>query len=138
MSCKSICVQDSVCDIRNFHYLADIILERPFESVILLEGTRITLSCFPTLFPEEVVLSWTNNGMTISETTRGITFSPQGLNHNLTIESPTAVDSGVYQCIAAPTINQTINVTVLESKGLFPLLHNTRKRANLVTYIILY
>ena len=94
-------------------------LVRPFQSVILLEGTRITLSCFPTLFPEEVPLNWTNNGMMINEDTSGITFSPKGLNHNLTIESPTAADSGVYRCIAAPTVNQTINVTVLESKKLY-------------------
>lgn len=50
----------------------------------------------------------------ISEDTSGITFSPEGLNHNLIIESPVAADSGNYQCIAAPTVNRTINVTVLE------------------------
>ena len=102
-----------------FHYLADVILERPFESVILLEGTNITLSCIPTLFPEEVVISWTNNGMRISETTNGVIFSPQGLNHNLIIEAPTGADSGIYHCIVDPTINQTINVTVLQSKEEF-------------------
>ena len=91
---------------------------RPFQSVILLEGTRITLSCFPTLFPEEVPLNWTSNGIRINEGTSSITFSPSGLNHNLTIEAPTAADSGIYRCIAAPTVNQTINVTVLESKRL--------------------
>lgn len=94
-------------------------LERPFESVILLEGTRITLSCFPTLFPEAVPLNWTHNGIRISENTSGITFSPERLNHNLTIEAPVAADTGNYQCIAAPTVNQTINVTVLESKNLY-------------------
>jgi len=92
----------------------DIILERPFESVILLEGTNITLSCFPTLFPEAVPLYWTHNGTRIYENASGIIFSPKGLNHNLTIERPIATDSGNYQCIAAPTVNQSINVTVVE------------------------
>ena len=91
-------------------------LVRPFQSVILLEGTNITLSCFPTLFPEEVSLNWTNNGTMVSEDTSGIIFYPRGLNHNLIIESATAADSGIYRCIAAPTVSQTINVTVLESK----------------------
>ena len=97
-------------------FIVDIVLERPFESVILLEGTPITLSCLPTLFPEVVPLNWTRNGILISENTSGITFTPEGLNHNLMIKSPVTADSGLYRCIAAPTVNQTINVTVLESK----------------------
>lgn len=102
-----------------YTFNADIILERPFESVILLEGTRINLSCIPTLFPEVVPLNWTHNGTRIDENTSGIIFAPKGLNHNLIIEVPTAADSGNYQCIAAPTVNQSINVTVVESKSLF-------------------
>ena len=102
-----------------YQTIADIVLERSFQSVILLEGTRITLSCFPTLFPEEVPLNWTNNDIRINEDTNGITFSPRGLNHNLTIEAPTAADSGIYRCIAAPTVNQNINVTVLESESFY-------------------
>ena len=98
------------------YLFVDIVLERPFESVILLEGTPITLSCLPTLFPEVVPLNWTRNGILISENTSGITFTPEGLNHNLMIKSPVTADSGLYRCIAAPTVNQTINVTVLESK----------------------
>lgn len=112
----------------NCTLIADIILERPFESVILLEGTKITLSCFPTRFPEEVSLSWTRNGMTVNEATSGITFSPKGLNHNLIIEAPTATDNGIYQCIAAPQVNQTLNVTVLESKNLVAILYNAEVR----------
>ena len=91
-------------------------MERSFEAVILLEGTKITLSCFPTLFPEAVPLNWTHNGMRINENTSGIIFTPKGLNHNLIIEAPRAADTGIYQCIAAATVHQFINVTVLESK----------------------
>ena len=93
-------------------------LVRSFQSVILLEGTEITLSCLPTLFPEEVPLNWTHNGIRVNENTSGITFSPIGLNHNLVIGAPTAANNGIYRCIAAPTVNQTINVTVLESKSI--------------------
>ena len=109
--CVSVCISEYL-----YFLIVDIVLERSFESVILLEGTQITLSCLPTLFPEVVPLNWTHNGILINENTSGIAFTPEGLNHNLTIESPVTADSGVYRCIAAPTVNQTINVTVLESK----------------------
>jgi len=94
----------------------DIVLERPFSSLILLEGTTITLSCNPTLLPEFVTLSWTLNGNRISNNVDGIAFSPIDNNHNLIIESPVVNNSGVYHCIAAPAVNLSINVTVVESK----------------------
>ena len=46
----------------------------------------------------------------------GIAFSPIDNNHNLIIESPVVNNSGVYHCIAAPAVNLSINVTVVESK----------------------
>ena len=109
--CISVCISEYL-----YRLIVDIVLERSFESVILLEGTQITLSCLPTLFSEVVPLNWTHNGIMINENTSGITFTPEGLNHNLIIKAPVTADSGIYQCIAAPTVNQTINVTVLESK----------------------
>jgi len=96
--------------------IADIILERPFTSLILLEGTKITLTCNPTLLPHFVTLYWTHNGVNISDTTNGIRFSPNFLNHNLIIESPVVSDSGIYHCIAAPSVRESFNVTILESK----------------------
>jgi len=99
-----------------FSSFLDIDLERPFTSLILLEGTSFTLSCIPTLFPEFVTLYWTHNGTNISDTMDGITFSPANRNHNLTIESPIGNQSGIYHCIAAPAVNRSFDVTVVESK----------------------
>ena len=74
------------------------------------------MSCNPTLFPEFVTLSWIHNGNGISDTVDGTTFSPVDRNHNLIIESPGVNNSGIYHCIAAPAVNLSINVTVVESK----------------------
>jgi len=103
----------------------DIVLERPFSSLILLEGTTITLSCNPTLLPEFVTLSWIHNGNKISDEVDGIAFSPVDKNHNLIIESPVVNNSGIYHCIAAPSVNLSINVTVVESKKRYSTLSNT-------------
>jgi len=96
--------------------MLDIVLERPFTSLILLEGTTFNLSCNPTLFPEFVTLYWMHNGTNISDTMDGITFSPVNLNHNLMIESPIGNQSGIYHCIAAPAVNLSFDVTVVESE----------------------
>jgi len=97
-------------------FTVDIMLQIPFTSLILLEGTPITLSCNPTLLPHFVTLYWTHNGVNISDTIDGISFTPNRLNHNVIIESPAVDDSGIYRCIAAPSVNQSFNVTVVESK----------------------
>ena len=99
-----------------FCLILDIILERPFTSLILLEGTTITLSCNPTLFQEFVTLYWTHNGTNVSDTMDGITFSPVDRNHNLIIESPVGNQSGIYRCIAAPTVSLSFDITVVESE----------------------
>jgi len=81
-----------------------------------LEGTDITLTCSPTLFPEFVTLYWTHNGTNITDDIDGITFSPVDRNHNLMIEAPIGNQSGVYECIAAPAVRLSFDITVVESK----------------------
>jgi len=100
----------------------DVELERPFLSLIVLEGMTFTLSCNPTILSEAITLCWTHNGTSIDNNMDGITFTPVNRNHNLAIQSASLSSSGIYHCNAAPSVSQSINVTVITSTIIFVLL----------------
>jgi len=93
-----------------------VVIERPFSSLIILEGMTITLFCNPTLLSEVISLCWTHNGKSINGNMDGITFTPINHNNNLIIQLASIGNSGVYHCIAAPSVIQSINVTVIASE----------------------
>ena len=94
-------------------------LTRSFASVTLLEGNTVTISCIPNV--TDVVLFWVynDNGTNITESTRRISLSPAGINHELTIIDPVMADSGIYYCrtdVEDLIVEQHINVTIVPGK----------------------
>ena len=85
----------------------------------MLEGTTFTLSCNPAILSEAITLCWTHNGTSINNNMDGIIFTPVNRNHNLTIQSASVSNSGIYHCNAAPSVSQSINVTVISSEKIY-------------------
>ena len=84
-----------------------------FESVTLLEGDTVTLSCTPSI--RETVLWWTHNGSVI-ETNSVAMLTPSTSDQNFIITNAEINDSGIYTCRDAmdnPVLQQNITVIVL-------------------------
>lgn len=101
-------------------FTLDVVLERPFSSLILLEGMTINLSCTPkplsSAAPLNIPLCWTHNGAIINTNNDETIFTPLNYNYNLIVQSASISDSGTYHCIAAPAKTQSIRVKVVASE----------------------
>ena len=90
------------------------LLQETAQSVTILQGQSVTLSCIPT--PDELRVIWTMNGVIINNTDH-TSLSPEHLHHTLTIKNPLLKDGGEYICYIADftllSINKTITLNVV-------------------------
>ena len=89
-------------------------LQETAESVNILVGQSVTLSCVPG--PEDLMVNWTIHGHVIDNSDR-VSLSPENLQHVLTIRNATIGDSGKYSCYIVDfplLINSTITLNVLQ------------------------
>ena len=91
------------------------LLQETAQSVTILEGQSVTLSCIPT--PDELRVNWIMNGVIINNTEH-TSLSPDHLHHTLTISNPLIEESGEYICyiedFALLSINKTIRLNVVQ------------------------
>ena len=89
-------------------------LQETAQSVNVLVGQSVTLSCVPT--PEDLMVNWTVHGDVIDNSDR-VSLSPENLQHVLTIRNAATSDSGEYICYIVDfplLINRTIRLNVLQ------------------------
>ena len=89
------------------------LLQENAQSIRVLEGQSVTLRCIPT--PDTLTVGWIFNGDNLYESEK-FTFSPQNLNHTLSITNPGVEDMGLYTCYlnSFQTISKNITLEVEE------------------------
>ena len=95
-------------------YFAVPSLQETAQSVNVLVGQSVTLSCVPTL--DDLMVNWTIRGEVISSSDR-VSLSPENLQHMLTIRNAAISDSGEYTCYLVDfplLVNRTIRLNVLQ------------------------
>ena len=103
--CTSLCVV-------NFHAAPS--LQENAQSINVLVGQSVTLSCVPT--PNDFMVNWTIQGDVIDNSEQ-VSLSPENLQHVLTIRNAAVSDSGEYTCYIVDfplLINRTIRLNVLQ------------------------
>ena len=78
-----------------FYTYIDVEIDTPYESITILQGDDVTLSCTPSV--SDIALQWSYNDNDINSSPNH-QFAPPFLNHNLTITNANDTDSGNYAC----------------------------------------